>query len=197
MIGKKHSGIVVKTLPSGFASNIVEVKGLLDIAADDSKDDSLIRFLMEAADKRFEQSTNRRLLQQTWLAYYNDWPYADENDRMEIPFPPLQSVTTVKYTDAAGAQWTYDPLRYNVDTEGAPGGIVLNYFSSWPNASLKTVNPIEIEFVCGYGSQTSAVPPDIRMALAMMVEKWFHERSTSDLPAFSQAVIDNYRIFYL
>lgn len=198
MWGKKSTSVSLKTAPSFLATDLNPIKLICDISLDDSKDDALLIALMKAAQARFEQDTGRKLINQTWLAYYSDWPYADENDRIEIPYSPLVSVTSVKYFDSNNQQLTLNSNQYEVDIASQPGGIILAYSGSWPTANLRMANPIEIEFICGYGIKSEAVPSDIQMAIAMMVEEWFHNRSASDqLPEVSKGIINAYHIFSL
>jgi len=125
--------------------------------------DSQLLGLIQASREWVEDYTHRALVQQAWKYYLQDWPSGDE---FELPFPPLQSVTAIKYTDSNGTQtiWedasssptTYD---YEVDTDSEPGRIILVYGETWPSTTLHPKNPIEIEFVAGYDDDGDS-PPD-------------------------------------
>ena len=49
---------------------------------------------------------------------------------------------------------------------------------TWPNESLYPSNPIEIEFVCGYGLAAD-VPEDIKDAMLLMTGEAYENRETS------------------
>lgn len=42
-----------------------------------------------------------------------------------------------------------------------PGRIVLDYQGSWPSATLRSANGVEIQFVAGYGDDIESVPKNI------------------------------------
>jgi hypothetical protein len=56
----------------------------------------------------------------------------------------------VKYTDTDDDETTFSSSYYSVDTDDEPGRIVLDYGQSWPSVALSPLNPIEVQFVCGY-----------------------------------------------
>ncbi|MFH2075423.1 MAG: phage head-tail connector protein, partial [Pseudomonadota bacterium] len=98
-----------------------------------------------------------------------------------LPFGALQSVTHVKYTDTDGTQTTRSTDEYNVDTDSDPGRIQLDYGYSWPSASLHPKNPIEVQFVCGYGAHAPQVITGATNAAPVVLTIANHGRSANDL----------------
>jgi len=137
------------TPPVYNAVSLDEAKDYLRITHSD-EDPSIQAFCM-AAQAAVEHWARRKLITQTWNVYLLDWP---KRDCITLPFGQLQSVTHVKYTDTDGTQSTFSSDDYTVETTTDPGRIVLNYNETWPTATLATSNPIEIQFVCGYGAHT-------------------------------------------
>jgi len=96
--------------------------------------------------------------------------------------PPLQSVTSITYKDAAGATQTFNAANYIVDTNTTPGRIVLASSASWPGVSLFPVPLITFTFVAGYGA-ASAVPQRFKTAMGQLIAHWFTTREAVSLIA--------------
>ena len=79
------------------------------------------------------------------------------NDYIEIPLPPLQSITSIKYYDTTDTEATMAASDYIVDTTGFVGRVVLADGKSWPSTSLRPAKGICIEFVCGYTTYSATV----------------------------------------
>lgn len=93
---------------------------------------------------------------------------------IELPNPPLQSVTSIKYLDTTGVQQTLDPSLYRVDTSGERGIVTPAFGKSWPTA-YQVTGAVEITFVCGFGDP-SAVSPKIKHAMKMLCAHWYSQR---------------------
>ena len=136
-------------------------------------DYSYISELIKAATEKAESYTRRRFITQTWKVNLNSWPCGDS---IALPFGKLQSVTHVKYTETDDTQTTWSDAEYNVDTNQEPGRVVLEYNYSWPSVSLHPQNPIEIQFVCGYGDAGTYVPESILHAIRIAVADMYENR---------------------
>jgi len=115
-----------------------------------------------------EKMLGRKIITQTWKAFYAGWP----DEYFIIPFGQLQSVTHIKYKDTDGDQTTWSSADYIVDTDQDPGRVTLGYAKSWPSTTLYPSNPIEIQFVCGYGLAAD-VPEDLKNILKVCLERKF------------------------
>ena len=58
-------------------------------------ENTYVTSLIKAGREYAEGFTNRVFITQTWDMWLNDWP---NSDFIEIPKPPLQSVTSITYT---------------------------------------------------------------------------------------------------
>jgi len=92
------AAIVLSVEPSEEPVSIEEAKAHLRVDIED--DDNLILNLITAARKKAETILKRSLITQTLIYYPDDWP---DGDYIELPLPPLQSVSSVTYTDYSGA----------------------------------------------------------------------------------------------
>lgn len=166
------------TPPVYYPLVLDQVKAHLNI--DYTNDDAYLQTLIAVATAKAEQITRRRLITQTWKLFLDQWPSGD----IVLPFGKLSSVTHVKYTNTAGTQTTwYDSTTTtyaNIDTDSDPGRIKLNYGYSYPSASLSPDNPIEIQFVCGYGAHASQAITAASNASPIVVTIVGHGYTTGD-----------------
>lgn len=160
------------TAPTDEPVTIDETKHFLRI--DDEDSDALIISLIKISREYAESVTGRALMTQTWKYYLDDFP---SEDYIELPFPPLSSITHLKYTDTAATQTEFSSTAYSADTAGVPGRLVLGYNQTWPTATLATVNPIEIQFVCGYGTPDD-IPESLKQGMKIDIGNLFENRET-------------------
>lgn len=128
---------------------------------------------MRAAQAYVETITGRRLITQTWKWLLDAFPCGD---RLTLPFGQLQSVTHVKYTDTAGTQTTFSADYWEASTARDPGVLALSYAHSWPSTTLRVLDPIEIQFVCGW-TTAADVPYDIQAAILLVATHLYENRS--------------------
>lgn len=178
--------------------SVLEVKNHLRVT--ESDEDVLIAGLITSARKIVEQITRRSLISQTWRLYLDAFPYSSS---IELPFPPLVSVSSVKYYDQNGALQTLSSTTYQTDNRSTPGLIVLTEDGAWPLTEGDKVNAVEIEFIAGYGATAAAVPSPIRLAITHLVAHWFENRepfSTGQLysvPSTFENILMPYRFLRL
>jgi len=152
------------TAPTIEPLTLTEAKNHLRV--DITDDDTYITNLIVAARLAAENYTGRAFITQTWDLFIDKFPTSGAF--IEIPKPPLQSVTTVKYTDADGNQQTLASSVYTVDTNKEMGTVTLAYNQSWP--TIRAVpNAVEIRFIAGYGATASTVPEGIKHAMRMLI----------------------------
>ena len=183
----------IVTEPTDEPINEREVKEHCRIEVGETGEDEFIRSLIVTARKYVEQITGRAILDQTWDLYLDDWP---EGDVIVIPKPPLiwtVADSYVKYTDSddtthtfynVGPPVTYD---YDVDTDSEPGRIVLKYGESWPCATLRPMNPINIRFDCGW-TEPANVPDGIKSAMKLLIADMYEIREPKIIGATVQTL---------
>jgi len=167
-------------------------------------DDALIAALIAAARKYAETRLRSALITQTWTlmldsfpsagGYYNRairevWPslgslpsglgfypglIPNSSGVIDIPMPPLQSITSVRYDDFSGTLQTLDPSLYNTSLQFSPR-IQPQYSKVWP-ISRPTIDSVQITFVCGYGNQQSNVPVNVQQAMKLHVAHLYENR---------------------
>lgn len=123
-----------------FGANVQTISG-------DPTDDVEIADLITRAREQAEEYSRQAFAVQTIEFYLKNYP---SKNYIEIPMPPLQSVTSLKTYDRAGNATTES--GYIVDIDSVPGKIVLEYGKSWPTGADYPVNPIRIRAVVGYST---------------------------------------------
>lgn len=137
----------------------------------DSVEDSLLTALITAAREYCEGFTGRALATQT-IEAYPEYFCGD----MELPRPPLQSVTSVKYKDSESTETTLtEDTDYIVDTDSVFGRLVLPYNKNWPTFTAYPVNPIRVRYDAGY-SDTDPIPQTIKLAMLLLIGHWHKNR---------------------
>ena len=125
------------------------------------------------------------LLSQTWELVLDDWPTSP----LTFPKPPLQSVTSITYTDIDGNSDTVDSSAYLVDADSWPGRLVLRNGQSWPSVTLREIGGVVIRFVAGYGDDIEDVPTPIRQAMLLILSDWYENRENSPMMAGTNEII--------
>jgi uncharacterized phiE125 gp8 family phage protein len=163
-----------------------------------SSEDTYINTLIKTARQFAEEKTGRGLLAQTWKATLDNGSLPTDSI-IELPRPPLQSVTEITYVDSDGATQTLSTDNYTIDTLSEPGRIM---FEDMPNIK-STINALTVEYVAGY-SDASEVPAGIKQAILILVEHWFDFREAvvagttpSKIPISADDLLDMNRIHWL
>lgn len=173
-------GLILITPPAIEPVTLVEAKAHLRVNFSD--DDTLISAFVAASRMNVEGWLGRALIDQTWDLYLDEFP-TDTFKGIQIPLPPLISVTSVKYDDAAGVEQTMDPTGYYVDVASQPGWIVPTGGSgaSWPTP-LDAINSVRIRFRAGYMTSDSppvgSVPQDIKHGLLLTLGSLYEHRES-------------------
>jgi len=154
------------------------------LRVDHSDEDSLIDAMVLAIEARLdgvEGQLGRALITQTWKLYLSRFPCAPDpifrDYRILLPLPPLQSVTSINYTDTNGDEQTLSSSVYTVISQGDErGGVVPAYGQSWPSARNHP-GSVVVTFDAGYGDAASDVKPNILSAAKLMLADLYENRS--------------------
>ncbi len=149
---------------------LAEAKKHLRVDHDD--DDTLIMDRIVTARRSCEIEARRAFVTQTLEMSLEEWP-GDED--IDLPWPPLQSVTSIKYIDIDGVTHTFDAANYVVYTNVEPGEVYLKWNAVWPSAQLQPGPSIAIRYVAGYGLAT-AVPALYKAAILLLVGHLYENR---------------------
>ena len=171
------------------------------LRVDVADDDDLIDSLVMAAREWAEAFTRRALIDQTWELKLDHFP--NSGVPIELAKPPLSSITSVTYIDAAGATQTWANSNYTVDAPSGPfatfGRLLPNFQTVYPS-TRDVPNAVVIRYVAGYGSVASAIPEGIVRGLLMHVGHLYEHResvvagvSVAEVPQATEWLLWPYR----
>lgn len=170
MLSDMKFGLSLVTGPTAEPVSLTEAK--VHLNEDGTSDDTNITALIATAREDCESFQRRAYVTQTWDLTLDKWP---DSDSIELPLPPLQSISFVKYVDKDGNETTWDSSNYFAAVKGEPGRLVLAYGKSWPSTTLRPAEAITVRFVAGYGAAT-VVPKMVKQAMLLLVGHWYANR---------------------
>jgi uncharacterized phiE125 gp8 family phage protein len=181
----------VTTAPVNEPWTLAEVKSYLKI--DDSNEDSMLNTLIKGARMVAESYLNQGLITQT---------VTEKLDRLGDPtiylsVSPVLAVSSFQYANSENTTATFAATDYVVDTFSKPARLNLGYGKTWPTL-YGNINDVTITYTVGYGTESSAVPFQIRQAILLMVADTYENRQdyVRKLPTASQYLLDQYRVQY-
>lgn len=186
------------TAPTTYPVTLAEAK--LHCRVDVADDDALITALITAATEMAEQKTGLAIMTQTWELTLDAFP-----DALELTRVPVQSITSVKYYDTAGAQQTLSPAAYALDNADAFGFsyVVPAYNGTWPD-TRDQINAVSVQYVAGYAN-AAAVPESIKQWIKLMLSTMYDNReteayssravSTTVQMTFVDRLLDRYKVY--
>ena len=133
-------------------------------------DDALITAFIQAARERCENMLGRALITQTWEKVLDQFPTA-----IQLSWPPIQSIVSVKYIDANGAQQTLAPANYVLDNAAEPGWLVPAINATWPDTQ-DVINAVRVQYKTGYGDTAASIPESIKAWLKVTISTLYENR---------------------
>jgi len=198
-----EGALTLVTDPASEPLTAAEAKAHLRVTTAD--EDALIGSLITAARQRVEEITGLSLISQTWEYALNAFPEATRRNPLGaiwLPRGPLQSITSITYTDPDGDSQTLDAASYTADTRALPGQVVPAYGESWPSTRA-VLNAVVVKYVGGFGDDGTDVPEPIRQALRIDLATLFEYRENliaggNVAPVGTvQALLAPYRVYWL
>jgi len=181
------------TPPTSEPVTTAEVKDHLRV--DTADDDTDIDRKIVAARLWAEEFTGRSFMATTWRLYLSDWPTA-----IQLPRPPLTTLTSVSYIDTAGATQTLT-TEHLTNTASEPAVITEAFGESWPSLRNNQYNSVIVEYVAGYASAAN-VPGPIKQAIKARAASLYEFRedvlagqAVSGLPAVAERLLWPFRTF--
>lgn len=162
--------VTVITPPSVEPVTLTEAKAHLRV--DFTTDDTYITSLITAAREQCEMIARRALITQTLELRLEAWPTGTS---VSLPRSPVQSITSIAYTDDTGAAGTMSSADYLLYAQPDPAVITLKPNKSWPTVSLMPGPSIAIRYVAGYGL-AAAVPLRYKQACLLLIAHWYENR---------------------
>lgn len=194
---------MVLTLQTAAATPTLDTATIkAHLKVDGSDEDALIAALAAAWDSHVDGKNGvlgRALLTQSWILTLDEFPACD-GGAIRIPLPPLQSVDSISYVDAAGDTQTLSESDYFLDSASEPARLMPAYGKEWPQ-TLARANAVEISFTAGFGDDADDVPQAIRHAGLVTIGHWYENRMAvsdkplSEVPMTAEFLISPFRIY--
>lgn len=184
--------LALAVAPSGNLVSTAEAKAHLRV--EHTAEDTYIAALVATAEALIagrDGFTSRALLTQSWKLTLPGFPLAS---CIRLPLPPLQSITHVKYYDAADAQQTFASTNYHVLIGDTPGRLELKSTVGWPGTYARP-DAVEVQFVAGYGAAVD-VPAPIKQAALITLAALYAGRGdmgVADIPPAVRRLLASYR----
>ena len=185
--------------PSTPILTTAEAKNYLKI--DTSADDTLISDMVASATDYCENYLGQKFITQTIAEVFDKIPKPKIGDLFPTLFltvHPVQSVTSITYTDTNETEQTWNASLYKVDTYRKAARITPSYGEVFPDI-LAEINSLTVTYVAGYGDASSDAPASIRQAVRLVLSDMYHNRSdfVKEKYSASQSLLDrlNYNLF--
>lgn len=187
--------IVMVTQPAVEPLTLAEAKLHLRVADTFTADDDYVTALIVAARRFVENYTGRALIEQTFDLKLDSFPCW----QIDVPRPPLISVTSITYVDTAGDTQTVDAADYQVDTDADQGGRIQPAYLKYWKSTRADLNAVVIRCIAGYlgaGSPASDydysanVPAEIKQAMLLVIGHLYeHRESVSEQAGVINAAV--------
>lgn len=194
--------VVRTSAPDNYPITLDSAKAMAVIGYD--ADDDLVMMAIEAAANEIDAVQGwlgRALITQTLALKLPHFPA-----RIDLPFPPFQSVSSIAYTDEDGDAQTLAADQYTVKTLTDTGSSFIvpafdsnNLKVSWPNTRAQE-DAVVVTYLAGYGDNTADIPHIIRWWLQMRVATLYEHREELIVGApvarvpWMDNMLENYRV---
>lgn len=180
------------TQPALEPVTLSDVKAQLNIR--DTIQDGIITRRISEAREWAEEFMQRSLLPSDWIVVIDEF-----QQTIELAYPPIISVTTVKYIDVTGTQQTLSASAYSLDSYSEPGWLVPKHNTDWPD-TLDALNAVEIKYSAGYATPDN-IPYPIKEAILLLVGHWMNNQGAAEsgavitrVPLAVEQLLQPYRI---
>lgn len=140
--------------------SLADLKRRLRVTACDFDDE--LNDLISAGRKIVEVDAKLKLITQTVELSLDQFP---SKATIEIRQLPVQSVTSITYTDEDQTTQTFSNSLYNVDTDGKPVRILLKENEDWEDTEPQWPQAVKVTYTAGYGATVASVPVEARLAI--------------------------------
>ncbi len=186
--------IITTTGPARLPVSLNEARAHSNLGDDFVTDDALVMGYLSTAVEACQKFTGRTPISTTFTWFLDGWPSDVDREpwwegtrtgpmsilnagvgRLELPRPPLRSVTHVKTYDDSDNATTFASSNYYVDTASEPGRIVLRSGIAMPSVT-RVANGLEVQFVAGYGDNPADVPEQLRQGIMALTTYLYENR---------------------
>lgn len=171
---------------------LTEAKLQCKVDVDD--DDTLISALITAAREFAEHYTGRAFSTQTLEMALPCFPL--DTGSIDLDMPPVATVSSIKYTDAAGVEQTVSSGSYSLSLYGESRRINPAYLTPWP-ITQDIADAVRIRYVTGY----TTLPQAAKDAILLIVCHLYQNRAAigdvklDEVPMGALALLNTIKIW--
>jgi uncharacterized phiE125 gp8 family phage protein len=163
---------------------ITVAEAAFNVKADETYDATKLTRDIKSAIRHAENWCERAFINQTWTMTLRKFPTVNRYNPMGAIFLPkgkIQSVTSLVYYDADGAEQTLvEDTDFTLSNTGEPGMIVpTEALGSWPSTSAYFVDAVTVVYVAGLGTSLPTDYDNIKDACLLEVGDLFQIRQES------------------
>lgn len=161
---------------------------------DGNDENSLLSSFLQSARSLTEGYLNRALIEQTITLKMDSWP----GEAIELPRPPLISITAVETLDEDDTATEYSSDYYYIITTQEPGLLILKFGVTPPQNTERYYGGYQIRYKAGYGTTASSVPSAIKDSIKQWATAMYENRAIIEEPPMEvKIVLSKYRIMYI
>ncbi len=182
--------LTLKTAPAVEPITTAQAISYMRLGALDNEETAYLAGLIKTAREYCESYQNRAYITQTWEMSLCRFPWEHTNplteyektNVIEIPKGSLQSINSMEYTNSGGTVITLTENKdFIVTKRGLLGRISPPFGCIWPTATLYPLDPIVIDFTCGYGDSPNDIPLKVIQAMYMLISYWWDNRAAAEV----------------
>lgn len=164
-------------------------------------EDTYLEGLIALSRAYCEKHLGQSFVTQTWEMKLDRWPYYENTNRhaaIQLPYGPLQAVSSVQYYDQNSTLTTMPSSDYVV-TVGNVGRVAPGYNKYWPT-TIPRPDAITVTYQAGYGgaaastdptASAAAVPREIKHAIKFYAQHLYQVRDEdAPMPAPVKSLLD-------
>lgn len=170
------AGVSMREMPWGLVRTVAPAQEPVDLDTiknhlrlDGGGEDLLLDAYLQAARQHVETVTRYQLVTATYRLDLPAFPAI-----LRLPKPPLQSVTTVGYTDSAGVVQILAGAAYRVATSVIPA--YLEPVDAWPTIT-EGPGAVQVTYVAGFGTPQQVPSPYKAMLLLLIADMYEHREA--------------------
>tara|TARA_R110000868_G_scaffold62906_1_gene189850 strand:+ start:220 stop:888 length:669 start_codon:yes stop_codon:yes gene_type:complete len=205
------SGLKVITGPSIEPITLSEARNHLRLDLD--VDDTLVNTYIQASRNWAENYTGRAFINRTMQMFLDGFRIGDSplwegmktgpyvvnySNIIELGLTPVSSLSSINYYTDDDTQHVWAASNYYVDLISEPAKIVIRDGGTYPT-SLRPANGLEINFVAGYGDNTTDVPQAIRLAMLQFMAYLYEHRGDYDgnieAPSILRGLLEPFKVY--
>lgn len=182
----------VSTVPTVEPITVDEVKSFGNI--DSSDENTLIEGYIKAVREATQNYLGRSLIEQSITLLMDFWP----GIVIELPMPPLISITGVYTTDEDGTDTTYASTNYmTITSTETRGKLILRQGATAPTNTDRDYGGFKVVYKAGYGNEATDVPQSIREGMKLWTAIFYETRALmqdNQPPPEVKNFLDFYRV---